>query len=133
MPEVSIWMLRCSLIWLLVAVLSGSFILLEKSFQFEPMVWQLIPLHIEAAMIGWMVQFVLGVAYWMFPRYQSVSARGSKRIGWLLVLSINGSTGMAVISGATPDVLLGGRALLVISILLFLALIWRRVVSYRKV
>src|SRR5690554_3877416 len=67
-PATSIHMLRLSLIWLLVAFTSGSLLLLNKAMGFHPALWALLLVHMEAAIFGWILQFVMATAYWMFPR-----------------------------------------------------------------
>lgn len=134
MPNQSIWMLRFSLAWLLLSILLGGLLLIHKAVPIHPALWVLLPLHFEAAIWGWMVQFVMGVAWWMFPRYLSGSKRGPDSGAWSVFALFN--TGLAMLlashltgfSGILPAV---GRAVMGTAIIIFILLMWKRVVTYR--
>lgn len=135
MPKASIWMIRLSLIYLLVSVLIGGLILSHKAIDIHPMLWSLLPLHYELAIWGWLVQFVMGTAYWMFPKKLTGERRGPVLPAWIMVGLFN----IGLILLATSTLISGtfvapliGRALIGISTILFAGLIWQRVVNYRN-
>jgi hypothetical protein len=41
----------------------------------------LLPAHIEFLLFGWTVQLVMGVGFWIFPRFRR--SRGDERPAWL--------------------------------------------------
>lgn len=131
MPAVTVWMLRASLIWFLFSVTSGSLMLLEKSTMAYGEWMSLYPFHIEAAMVGWMVQFVVAVAYWMLPRHLTARPRGHPVFGWLLALMLNGSVVTAMAALLQPGLEVSARLLFAGSAILFLWMIRKRVISYR--
>lgn len=133
-PAPSRWMIRLSLIWLLISAIAGGFILSHKALDLHPAIWSLLTVHYELAVWGWMVQFVMGTAYWMFPKYITGSRRGPEAPAWTLVILFN--TGVILLA-ASPFIsisfaALTGRILIGISILLFATLTWQRIVSYRS-
>jgi len=136
MPTQSILMLRISFIYLILAVSIGGILLFHKAQPLHPAVWALLPIHFEAAIWGWLIQFVMGTAYWMFPRFLKGEARGSVNLAWGMAALFN--TGLLLlIAGYFPvtDLLnfkAVGRAMILSSILLFGWLTWSRVVSYRN-
>lgn len=136
MPSQSILMLRFSFLYLIVAVSLGGVLLFHKVQPLHPGVWALLPIHFETAIWGWLIQFVMGTAYWMFPRHLEGEARGSTVLAWVMIAFLN--TGiLLLITGYLPvtDLLnlkAAGRALILSSILLFGWLVWNRVVSYRN-
>lgn len=136
MPAQTVYMLRLSLCYLTLAVAIGSILLYHKVQPLHPGVWALLPLHFEAAIWGWFIQFVMGTAYWMFPRRLEGDARGSILLAWCMVAFFN--TGLLLlIAGYFPAIEFlklkaVGRAVITCSILLFGWLIWNRVVSYRN-
>lgn len=69
MPRISLCFVRASLGYLALGFTLGALLLWNKGVAFAPFVWRLLPLHIEASLVGWVVQLVMGVAYWMFPRF----------------------------------------------------------------
>lgn len=136
MPAQSIWMIRLSLCYLLCISLIGSLLLIHKAVPLHPALWALLPIHYEMAIWGWVVQFVMGTAYWMFPRYLKGSKRGSGVLGWLVVIFFN--SGLWIL--LSPFILdihlvifrITGRLLIVGSVFLYAFLMWQRVVSYRQ-
>lgn len=131
MPSLSVHMLRLSLLWLILAFASGSLLLLNKAFGLHPSLWALLPLHMEMALFGWILQFVLGTAYWMFPRFLDRPRRGGVRPARFMVLTLNLAIPLSALSFLNPILPTLSRLFLLLSVLLFFRLIWGRVVSYR--
>jgi hypothetical protein len=133
-PAQSIWMIRSSLICLVAASVAGGLILVNNSADLHPAIWSLLPLHYEFAIWGWLVQFVMGTAYWMFPRFLSTPNRGNTEAAWTMVVLLNGGLLILAVSGWMQggDFMAGtGRALIALSVVTFVLLMWKRAVSYR--
>lgn len=134
MPAQSIWMIRISLGYLLIITLIGSLLLVHKGIEIHPMIWAFLPAHYEMAIWGWIVQFVLGTAYWIFPRTLNLRPRGSERIAWLIVVLLNAGVFLLVIENLFQINHLfkvSGRLLIIVSIGSFVSIMWKRIVSYR--
>ena len=69
MPKLSCWFIRAALLHLALGITFGMLILLHKATPFYPPLWRLLSLHIELLLFGWTVQLVMGVAFWIFPRF----------------------------------------------------------------
>src|SRR5690625_6479306 len=89
MPEQSVWMIRLSMIYLLIAITIGGVLLIHKATPLHPGVWALLPVHFELAIWGWLVQFVMGTAFWMFPRHLICVDRGADARGRYVLLLCN--------------------------------------------
>jgi hypothetical protein len=61
-------MVRAALLNLALGFSFGSLILWQKGAGGMPQAWRLLGAHIELVLVGWMLQFGLGVAYWILPR-----------------------------------------------------------------
>ncbi len=131
MPSVSIWMIRSSLVWFLLTFLTGSLLLLNKGFEISPALWALMPVHYEMALLGWILQFVLGTAYWMFPRHLEGPKRGNRKSAILMVITLNAGIVFSAFAMNQEWVLFAGRFFLLSGVILFVRLMWGRVVSYR--
>ena len=83
MPRLSVWMIRASLVYLLVGFTFGGLILFHKGLSLSPVLWRLLPAHIEFLMIGWIIQLVAGVAFWILPRFSRAPRRGNVRLAWI--------------------------------------------------
>ena len=135
MPAQTIWMIRLSLVYLLIAVLLGGLIITHKSIELHPMIWSLLPVHFELAIWGWLVQFVMGTAYWMLPRKLVGKRRGPTTPAWAMVVLFNFGLILLVVGpflSSLPLFSMIGRLCIGLSILLFALLIWSRVTTYRK-
>lgn len=134
MPAQSRWMIRLSFVYLTIGVILGAAMLIHKAFPIHPMIWVLLPVHIQVLIWGWIIQFTLGTAYWILPRFLKGEARGNTRLSWTMVLALN--TGICLnLAGIGFDerVLdIGGLLLQVVAVGLFVFLHWKRATSFNK-
>ena len=79
MPRLSVWLVRTSLAFLAAGVSLGAAALAGKGLAAGPWVSRLVPIHAEFLLVGWTVQLVLGVAYWILPRLRH--GRGARQPG----------------------------------------------------
>lgn len=63
-------MVRASLVWLLLGFTIGALMLVDRVIPGDWRVW-LQPTHGHMLFVGWFVQFVIGIAYWLLPRKRS--------------------------------------------------------------
>ncbi len=87
MPRLSCWFIRSALLHLAVGVTLGGLLLFHKGIPIYPLAWRFLPLHIEILMFGWIVQLVMGVGFWIFPRF--LRARGDVRPAWVAFVLLN--------------------------------------------
>lgn len=135
MPAQSIWMIRISLAYLLLTTLIGNLLIFHKVIEIHPMIWAFLPIHYETAIWGWMVQFEMGTAYWIFPRYLQLSPRGSDQMAWIVVVLLNSGIFLLSIENLVQIsriFKISGRALIIISIGFYVSIMWKRVISYRN-
>ncbi len=81
MPRLSVWMLRTSLIALLAGSALGAWLLATEPGYAAGRAGMR-EMHLTLLLFGWLVQFVLGVAYWMLPRYPVAPERGPIWVAW---------------------------------------------------
>ncbi len=81
MPRLSVWFIRAALIYLAVGITMGGLILAHKGIPLHPLLWRLLPTHIEFLLFGWIVQLVMGVGFWIFPRF--FRSRGNQKPAWV--------------------------------------------------
>lgn len=89
MPRLSYLFIRASLVYLVLGFTFGSLILANKGVPFAPLVWTLLPIHIEFLILGWLTQLALGVAFWILPRLASSTPRGNERWSWTAFVLVN--------------------------------------------
>lgn len=110
MPRLSIVYIRVALIYLAAGFTLGALLLWNKGLPVHPLVWRLLPAHIEFLLMGWTVQLTLGVAFWILPRFRS--SRGDTRPAWLAFWLLNLGICLvcaAPLPGVPTSALLWGR------------------------
>lgn len=88
MPRLSVWAIKSALIAMAVGFTLGALLLANKGVPFLPVIWALLPIHIELVLVGWTVQLAFGVVYWILPRWIGGS-RGSQPLAWLALGLLN--------------------------------------------
>lgn len=134
MPKPSRWLIRLSLVYLMVGIITGALMLIHKAYPIHQAVWMLLPIHIEITIFGWIIQLTLGTAYWMLPRFLEGPPRGESNLAYLMIGSLN----LGIIF-VIADVLLSfplpfdllGRTFELVAVVLFVSLHWNRIVTYR--
>jgi heme/copper-type cytochrome/quinol oxidase subunit 1 len=127
MPRLSVWMLRTALLALLAGTALGA-LLLATEPRYDSVRGALRETHLTLLLFGWLVQFVLGVAYWMLPRYTRAPDRGPPWAGWAAYGAFIGGLGLAsfgallTVDGLAP----AGRLLLAGATFAFILLLWGR-------
>jgi hypothetical protein len=80
MPKYSIYFIKTAFIYFIFGTILGSTLLINKAYNFNSLIWNILPIHIEILFIGWFLQFILGVAYWIMPKYFSSKSYGNENI-----------------------------------------------------
>ncbi len=130
MPAVSIWMIRSSLGYLSLGFSIGALLLFHKGIPILPPIWALLPSHVEFLLMGWIVQFVMGTAFWILPRSGRGPRRGKVGRVWFAYGMLNTGIWITALSSFPPApewLALAGRAGEVIGVAAFLSNAWPRV------
>ncbi len=131
MPFLSRLFVKTALVYLTIGFTFGALMLANKGVPFYPLLWRLLPAHMELLLLGWTVQLAFGVAFWIVPRYWQ-GGRGNTRGAWLAYFLINIGVWFVALQGilALPGVwLLLGRVLEAAAVIAFASHIWPRIVS----
>lgn len=81
MPQHSVFLVRCALLWFITGVLIGVAMLVETSGGWLGSgVWVLRPSHAWIMLTGFMIQLALGVALWILPRSRQRPGPGRKAL-----------------------------------------------------
>lgn len=135
MPLPSRWMIRCSFIYLLVGFCIGAMLLINKAYPALPQIWTLLSIHIEILIFGWIIQFTLGSAYWILPKSRVKPADRDHHLAMVIPITLN----LGILLNVSDHLFrfyehawLIGRSLELVAVILFLALHWQRVTSFRN-
>lgn len=94
MPRLSYWIIRCALVYLVMGFSLGTWMLLAKAMGSPEVVGRWRPIHAELLLIGWLIQLVIGVSYWILPRLDVQNRRGYEPFVGLAVLMLNAGIGL---------------------------------------
>ncbi|RME13513.1 MAG: hypothetical protein D6802_01310 [Ardenticatenia bacterium] len=134
MPLLSRVYIRTAALYFLAGFTAGALMLAHKGVFLHPIMWRLLPLHIEFLLFGWTFQFALGVAYWILPRFEGGASRGPEAPVWLAYALLN--TGVVLIAiaglrGGAPTLTLIGRVCELLAVVSFAVNAWPRVKPFR--
>jgi cbb3-type cytochrome oxidase subunit 1 len=82
MPTVTRLFLKTALLFFILALLSGVAVMARPLLNLPRFFAGLTPVYFHLFMVGWITQLIIGIAYWMFPRYSREQPRGSDRLIW---------------------------------------------------
>ncbi|MCC6802964.1 MAG: hypothetical protein IT319_08770 [Anaerolineae bacterium] len=132
MPRLTVWMVRTALVELGIGFTFGMLMLFNKGVPFDPLVWLLMPAHIELVLLGWTMQLAMGVAFWILPRFTTEPRYGRERLGWLAYGLLNAGLLLFVLSRWIPLTWLplAGRLLEMAAVVAFVVMIFPRVKAF---
>lgn len=115
MPRLSVLMIRAALLYLGTGFLFGGLLLFNKGIPFEGSVWRLLSVHVELLVFGWMMQLVMGMAFWIAPRFSAEPRYGRVALARFAFVLLNVGTCLSAAgqwSGSASLHLIGRVALL---------------------
>ncbi|MGH7521214.1 MAG: hypothetical protein ACREMI_08030 [Gemmatimonadales bacterium] len=124
----SAWFVRGSLCHLVGGFTLGALLLTGKGIPLGSGLWALGALrgaHIEMLLVGWMIQLVMGVAVWIFPRFAVRRApQRSATTAWLAFALLNAGVVLVTLGGI---LVAAGRLVEIGAAASFAAHLWGRV------
>ena len=130
MPRLSVWMVRTALLEFGVGITLGTLMLWNKGDVIDPLIWLLLGTHQEILMVGWLIQFAMGVAFWILPLFTQEPRYGNVRRGWIGYGLLNAGILLVVISAwltGAESLKAVGRLLEGIGVITFVTVLWPRV------
>jgi hypothetical protein len=98
MPRETVWMLRAAMAHLVLGFSLGALLLIAKEWPMGLPTGAWLAVHRDVVLIGWMVQVVLGVAYWILPKYPREPIRGPRWAAVAGVLLLNGGLVLGLVA-----------------------------------
>lgn len=97
MPTIVRWFIKSSLIYLILALSSGTVLAFERLLNIPGSIPQLTPVFIHLLTFGWLTQLIMGVSIWMFPKYTKEMPRGSDTLNLATYITLNTGLIMRVV------------------------------------
>jgi hypothetical protein len=98
MPTVTRWYLKTALVYFVLALSTGVLLAVQQIWGFALPYNGIFPVYIHLLVVGWLTLLILGVAYWMFPKFSSDLPRGSETLGWASYILLNAGLALRLIS-----------------------------------
>jgi hypothetical protein len=123
-------MIRAALIHMGIGFLLGALLLQQKGIPVHAWMWKLLNPHIELMIFGWTIQLIMGTAYFILPRFALHRSRyGAESLGWWSFYLLNTGVSLTCLAYwfAVYGAALAGRLLILLSVLIYVIMIWPRV------
>jgi heme/copper-type cytochrome/quinol oxidase subunit 1 len=89
MPALTRWFVKTALVYFLLSLLAGLILSAQAVFDFRLFPVGFSPAYFHMLMVGWVTQLILGVVYWMFPKFTKEQPRGNEQLGWAVYILLN--------------------------------------------
>jgi hypothetical protein len=125
-------MVRAALLWQALGVTLGGLMLAGKALPLPAWVAVLRGGHVHILLVGWLIQFACGVAFWILPRLDAAGDRGDERPAWVAAIALNLGVALAVCGAPGADwAAIAAGALYAAGGAAFVTHAWPRVVAFR--
>lgn len=143
MDRFSIIAVKTSLLWMVVGIGMGSLMLVDHLVPGSWRAWFL-PTHGHILFVGWFVQFVIGIAFWLLPRKRvpELPLGYGEHKAFIALIMLNLGLACRVIAepawrnradGAWVDWLLSASSILqFLAIVIFVTQMWPRIYGRNK-
>jgi len=88
-PTLTRWFLKTAMLYFLSGFVLGGVLLIALGWQHRPIFGVLQPVYWHLLLIGWLMQCIFGVAYWMFPAFSKAQPQRSAALGWFTYAALN--------------------------------------------
>ncbi len=89
MPLLTRWFIKTSFVYFILALLTGVILGAQAVWAFNPPTADLFPTYFHLLAEGWISMLIIGVAFWMFPKYTLERPRGNESLGWASYILLN--------------------------------------------
>lgn len=132
MPRLSVLMIRTALIYLGIGFTLGGLVLFNKGIPIGADIPRLMLPHGDILLFGWVMQLIMGTAFWIMPRFPMPPKYGRVWLAQAAYLLLNAGIIASVIGqwGIQTGLTFVGRVLMLLAVLCFAAHIMPRVRPY---
>ncbi len=130
--------IRTALVYLGCALVIGGVLLVDQGLYLSAITSALHLAFYHLLMVGWMVQFICGVALWLFPVKSRTKPRGNERLGWAAYAALNSGLLLRILAEPlhlwqhqtwTAGALVASALLQVGGVWMLIAVLWPRVTA----
>ena len=107
MPILTRVFVKTALVYLIAALFAGVLLAARTVFNTADSLAALTPVYFHLFMVGWVLQLIFGMIYWMFPKYTRERPRGNDAITWAVYYLLNAGLLLRVV-GESMQAAAGG-------------------------
>lgn len=89
MPTLTRWYVKTSLIYFVVALGVAVLVAARNVVHLPSLVDTFGPPYLHLLLIGWITQLIMGIVFWMFPKYTRDQPRHSEGAAWAVYALLN--------------------------------------------
>jgi uncharacterized membrane protein len=136
MPPITRTFIKTALLYLMTALLASLLVAGYLPWGLPAWVAGLTPVYFHLFMVGWVTQLIIGIAYWMFPKFTKAQPRGSDTLAWSVYGLLNSGLLLRVVAEPWQSIqprplwgwlLVGAAALQWLGGVIFVVNTWPRV------
>ena len=98
MPALTRWFIKTSFLYFALALVTGVVIGAQAVWDSSPLGADLYPSYFHLLAEGWITMLIIGVVFWMFPKYTLEQPRHSAGLGWASYILLNLGLVLRIIS-----------------------------------
>ena len=100
MPLLARLYIKTALFYFAAALAMAAMIALQPVLGLSSDIAVFRPVYMHLLVVGWITQLIIGVVFWMFPKFSKERPRGSERLAWAVYFLLN--VGLAIRAFAEP-------------------------------
>ncbi|MCA0456932.1 MAG: cbb3-type cytochrome c oxidase subunit I [Chloroflexi bacterium] len=89
MPTITRYFIKTAMLYFAFGLLLGFLISARSLLNLPSFIANMNPTYLHLLVVGWITQLIIGVAYWMFPKFSKAEPRGDERVGWAIYALLN--------------------------------------------
>ena len=89
MPPITRTFVKTALVYFVAALIVALLLAARPVLNLPRAIGALSPVYFHLFMVGWVTQLIIGVAYWMFPKYTRALPRGHDWLMWTAYAALN--------------------------------------------
>ncbi len=105
MPTLTRWFIKTAFVYFILALLAGVALGAQAIWTFIPACADLIAPYFHLLAEGWLTMLIIGVAFWLFPRYSPERPHRSESLAWASFSLLNLGLILRVVSEPVNDLL----------------------------
>jgi hypothetical protein len=125
MPTLTRLYVKTSLVYLVAALLLALVMALGQAVTLPLLLRFAGPVYVHLFLVGWVTQLIMGIVFWMFPKYSREHPRGNERLALATYVLLNAGLLLRAIGeparAVDPAALLWGWLLVTSALLQWLA------------